>query len=289
MQLGFRSTFIECQFLQNSQPRRSHSVPAGFDSDGIDLFMPERQYVCALWGKAEELRESLQSQHETLPAKPCRQRSHARPSSPKKRGQNTNPASDTSTCERTSCNSSVKADSFSGENSSSDEAMSPKHAPTSPGAGQWKMRRPREVEWYDEDLVKTEDERGVIRHSSWYDETVTTIMVCNIPCSTRQDEFASTVDSMGFAGRYDFLNLPCHHKADSNLGYAFINFPCPEDAALCTRRFTDFRFPNTRSTKVCSVKPARIQGGEANASQLLRSKKGKASPSKAPYSRSWRW
>lgn len=111
--------------------------------------------------------------------------------------------------------------------------------------------------------------------ASGHNVEATTIMICNLPCSIMREELVHTIDSMGLTGRYDFLNLPCHHQARPNVGYAFINFLTAEDAALCTRHFTGFRFPNTRSTKVCTVKPARIQGAEANVRQLLTSRKSK--------------
>lgn len=300
MQYGWRSTFIECQESSSTQHARSRSVPAGGVTGDIDFFLPEREYVNGLMGRTEALRDNVAAG--VIVSASAKTYSNE----PKERTLTVSTMctlpSDTSTCERVSCASSARADSFSSGNCSSDEATpsptrwravkgkrdtqkcaSP-HTESPSIVSQRRHRLPQNAEWYDEDFLNGEAETCLPSSSpaltTWHDEKVTTIMICNIPCSTKELELENTLESMGLRDRYDFLNLPSHHKAQSNLGYAFINFLTPGDAALCTEKFADFRFPNTRSTKVCTVKPARVQGYEANAQQSGRAKKvGKATPS----------
>jgi hypothetical protein len=97
---------------------------------------------------------------------------------------------------------------------------------------------------------------------------VVTVMVCNIPCRITQQQLADVVDGMGFADKYDFLYLPTGGRSStvgsSNLGYGFINFMDPNDCDPFMRSFTNYQFQGTSSTKVCTVRPAHIQGLENN-------------------------
>jgi RNA recognition motif-containing protein len=89
---------------------------------------------------------------------------------------------------------------------------------------------------------------------------ITTLMIRGIPCSFSQEELLSVVDSAGLAGKYDFFYMPRAGKTTSNLGYAFINFVQSTHAWTCAYTFNDVRLDPSRSTKVCSVTVADIQG-----------------------------
>lgn len=101
---------------------------------------------------------------------------------------------------------------------------------------------------------------------------ITALMICNLPCSVTQQRLGKAVDSIGFLGKYDFLYLPTKRRQYqggpknrlSNLGYAFINFPCPEDATRFCQAFAGYRFQGTLSNKVCAVRPAHVQGASCN-------------------------
>mmetsp|Transcript_41817 Transcript_41817/g.77700 ORF Transcript_41817/g.77700 Transcript_41817/m.77700 type:complete len:653 (+) Transcript_41817:54-2012(+) len=95
-------------------------------------------------------------------------------------------------------------------------------------------------------------------------QPVTTMMLKNIPCRKSQEEVMLTIDEEGFGGRYDFFYLPRDVKFRANLGYAFINFVTPEDAAEFQNKMDGYRFPNSGSAKACIVVPAHVQGALNN-------------------------
>lgn len=89
---------------------------------------------------------------------------------------------------------------------------------------------------------------------------ITTMMLKNIPCRKSQEEVMATIDFESFQGRYDFFYLPRDVKFRANLGYAFVNFLTPEDAANFQSRMNGYRFVNSGSSKACQVVPAHVQG-----------------------------
>ena len=92
----------------------------------------------------------------------------------------------------------------------------------------------------------------------------TTVMLRHIPNKYSQTDLLRVLDSKGFRTRYDFFYLPADFRSQSNCGYAFINFRSPHDAADFARVFRGFRLPALRSSKVCDVSWARIQGLASN-------------------------
>lgn len=97
---------------------------------------------------------------------------------------------------------------------------------------------------------------------------ITTFMVRNIPCRITKQQLKASLDSLNLDGTYDFLHLPMTESGTSNLGYFFINFATPELATEKIPMFEGYRFPNTNSPKVCTVRPARLQGFAANIRQF---------------------
>lgn len=94
----------------------------------------------------------------------------------------------------------------------------------------------------------------------------TTLMVRNIPNRYTQRELITELEDMGFAGTFDFLYMPLDKGTMSNVGYAFVNFVDPVDAAECLELFQKYHFKRHRkiSGKVAAASVAHIQGLEAN-------------------------
>lgn len=87
----------------------------------------------------------------------------------------------------------------------------------------------------------------------------TSLMICNIPCRTTQKQLAAAVDSLGFAGKYDFLYIPRARGGSSpSIGYGFVNLFSPEDVHSFTSAITGYKFEGSQSAKRCVVKPARL-------------------------------
>jgi len=110
--------------------------------------------------------------------------------------------------------------------------------------------------------------RDILSQFAHHAGPVTTLMICNIPCRITQQQLIDVIDLMGFKERYDFIYLPTGGRSStvgsSNLGYGFINFTGPMDADPFMKAFLNFQFEGTSSTKVCTVRPAHIQGLENN-------------------------
>lgn len=81
----------------------------------------------------------------------------------------------------------------------------------------------------------------------------TTVMIRNMPNNYTQGMLMELVDSMGFAGCYDFIYLPIDFKTQAGLGYAFINFVSVAQAMQCFDQFEGFSGWRVPSDKVCSV------------------------------------
>jgi len=110
--------------------------------------------------------------------------------------------------------------------------------------------------------------RDLLSQYETHDGPIVTLMIRNIPCRVTQQQLLDVVDAMGFSGKYNFLYLPTGGRSStagsSNLGYGFINFMDPSDAVHFTHSFKDYQFEGTSSTKVCTVRPAHIQGLQNN-------------------------
>lgn len=93
---------------------------------------------------------------------------------------------------------------------------------------------------------------------------VTTMMLRNIPHKYTQEALVLEIDETGFRGMYDFLYLPMDVQKRSNLGYAFVNFRLPQDAANFGRSFHDHRFRRFSNRKTGTVCVASLQGLDLN-------------------------
>jgi len=94
----------------------------------------------------------------------------------------------------------------------------------------------------------------------------TTLMIRNIPNRYTQRELIIELEALGFTGTFDFLYVPLDKGTMSNVGYAFVNFIDPANAAKCMQAFHGYRFKRHRkvSGKIAAVSIAHIQGLEAN-------------------------
>jgi hypothetical protein len=99
------------------------------------------------------------------------------------------------------------------------------------------------------------------------DATPTTMMIRNIPNRYTQRELIEELESLGFAGSFDFFYAPIDFGTMGNVGYAFVNFVSPEWAASCRQHLDGFIFrrhqQRTRK-KVATVSVAHLQGLTAN-------------------------
>jgi hypothetical protein len=89
---------------------------------------------------------------------------------------------------------------------------------------------------------------------------ITTLMIRGIPCSFSQEDLLSLVAVTGLGDACDFFYMPRAADRTSNLGYAFINFKETIHAWTCAFTFHGIRLDPCRSSKICTVSPADIQG-----------------------------
>jgi len=81
----------------------------------------------------------------------------------------------------------------------------------------------------------------------------TSVMLRNVPNNYTREMFLALLDDNGFAGRYDFVYLPCDFRRQANLGYAFVNLvdaSAVDDAWAAFHGFLDWALP---TQKVCEV------------------------------------
>jgi len=95
----------------------------------------------------------------------------------------------------------------------------------------------------------------------------TTAMFRNIPNKYTQASLLKEIDSMDFAGTYNFFYLPMDTHNQTNVGYAFINFVYPSDMERFIQIFTGHQFRTHLSPKIGRVSAAHLQGFVENVYQ----------------------
>eukprot|EP00929_Paragymnodinium_shiwhaense_P098705 TRINITY_DN60194_c0_g1_i1.p1 TRINITY_DN60194_c0_g1~~TRINITY_DN60194_c0_g1_i1.p1 ORF type:complete len:284 (+),score=67.60 TRINITY_DN60194_c0_g1_i1:141-992(+) len=85
-------------------------------------------------------------------------------------------------------------------------------------------------------------------------------MLCNIPCRLKMAELRQAIDSLGFAGEYEYIHVPTgghsRKKTSTSLGYGFIKFFEVQTAEVFAQAFEGFVFARSLSKKKCTVKAA---------------------------------
>mmetsp|Transcript_13262 Transcript_13262/g.38140 ORF Transcript_13262/g.38140 Transcript_13262/m.38140 type:complete len:290 (+) Transcript_13262:85-954(+) len=95
----------------------------------------------------------------------------------------------------------------------------------------------------------------------------TTMMIRNIPNRYTQRELIREMESLGFAGAFDFFYAPIDMGTMGNVGYAFVNFVNHEWAERCKQQVDGYIFKKHQQKgrrKVATVSVAHLQGLQAN-------------------------
>jgi len=94
----------------------------------------------------------------------------------------------------------------------------------------------------------------------------TTIMIRNIPNRHTQAQIMKELESLGFAGTFDFFYAPMDKCTRCTVGYAFVNFLEPQVAARCMKAMENHWFSThgRQRAKQARVSIAHLQGFEAN-------------------------
>lgn len=91
------------------------------------------------------------------------------------------------------------------------------------------------------------------RSSSSAEDSMTTVMLRNLPNNYTREMLLELVNTEGFLGQYDFLYLPIDFNSQAGLGYAFVNLLSPRVARRFWNHFDGFAHWGMPSDKVCSL------------------------------------
>jgi hypothetical protein len=81
----------------------------------------------------------------------------------------------------------------------------------------------------------------------------TTLMLRNLPNNYTRDLTIELLNTLGWAGRYDFLYYPVDFQTNSGLGFAFVNCSTHADACTVKAELEGFKKWTIPSVKVCTV------------------------------------
>jgi len=99
------------------------------------------------------------------------------------------------------------------------------------------------------------------------EEPPTTMMIRNIPNRYSQRELIRELETLGFAGSFDFFYAPIDTGTMGNVGYAFVNFVDPAWAEYSKTVLTGYAFKKHQQKarrKIATVSVAHLQGLQAN-------------------------
>lgn len=112
--------------------------------------------------------------------------------------------------------------------------------------------------------VATGPSEGDVTGTSFNADTVTTVMLRNIPNRYSKNRLINEINDAGFLGSFDFFYLPIDPDTKANRGYALLNFTSPHFARQFSAVFEGRTMGQLGMSKVASVSPASTQGFEAN-------------------------
>ncbi|KAF4672094.1 hypothetical protein FOL47_000961 [Perkinsus chesapeaki] len=99
----------------------------------------------------------------------------------------------------------------------------------------------------------------------------TTLMLKNIPNKYSRQLLVDEVMARMPVGSFDFVYMPIDFRSRCNFGYAFVNVTDPKYTRTFFNAFKNSRLPGVKSSKVCEVVYARVQGLQANVNRLINS------------------
>eukprot|EP00929_Paragymnodinium_shiwhaense_P015043 TRINITY_DN123047_c0_g1_i1.p1 TRINITY_DN123047_c0_g1~~TRINITY_DN123047_c0_g1_i1.p1 ORF type:complete len:491 (-),score=128.92 TRINITY_DN123047_c0_g1_i1:138-1610(-) len=111
---------------------------------------------------------------------------------------------------------------------------------------------------------------------------VQTVMMRNIPNKYTQAMLSDEIGQNNFGGTFDFLYLPIDPETNANKGYAFINFVDPRHAWLFCLAFEGRKMGRFNSSKHVSVRPAVLQGFDANYAHYSNARVNRGDPAARP-------
>mmetsp|Transcript_33999 Transcript_33999/g.54267 ORF Transcript_33999/g.54267 Transcript_33999/m.54267 type:complete len:203 (+) Transcript_33999:64-672(+) len=115
-----------------------------------------------------------------------------------------------------------------------------------------------------------------------WEENTQTVMMRNLPNKYSQRMLIDEIEDAGFSETYDFLYLPVDPESNANRGYAFLNFIEASNAKKFRDHYEGTQMKRFNSTKVVSVKPATLQGFDANYAYYSRKRVNHGDPDSRP-------
>jgi hypothetical protein len=104
-----------------------------------------------------------------------------------------------------------------------------------------------------------------------HEDTRSSLMIKNIPNKYTKNMVIKELD-VQFSSKYDFFYLPIDFNHECNVGYAFINFRSYLTIPEFFNAFHGKKWPKFKSTKICELSYARVQGKEALVKHFQKSK-----------------
>jgi len=101
-------------------------------------------------------------------------------------------------------------------------------------------------------------------------ESVTTIMMRNIPNRYTPEDLLKEVISRNFGQKFNYFYLPMDFTSGVNMGYAFINFLSSQHVDPFYREFHGTQLPKYTTAKIIEICPASTQGYVENVTKFLK-------------------
>eukprot|EP00446_Apocalathium_sp_SHHI-4_P041156 CAMPEP_0177345926 /NCGR_PEP_ID=MMETSP0368-20130122/28906_1 /TAXON_ID=447022 ORGANISM="Scrippsiella hangoei-like, Strain SHHI-4" /NCGR_SAMPLE_ID=MMETSP0368 /ASSEMBLY_ACC=CAM_ASM_000363 /LENGTH=436 /DNA_ID=CAMNT_0018807531 /DNA_START=12 /DNA_END=1319 /DNA_ORIENTATION=- len=117
--------------------------------------------------------------------------------------------------------------------------------------------------------------------SAEWGQTVT-VMMRNLPNRYSQQMLVDEINSVGFAGGFDFLYLPIDPETSANKGYAFISFVDNLTSWNFKVAYEGKQMMRFNSNKYVSVSRAALQGFEANYAHYATARCSRGDPAARP-------